>query len=95
MKRRPASGESAPPLTSRSAQIGAGADPLADVVSWNLKRRHLSTSQKATLAVALKPMFEEQARDRQSKAGGDHKTLMANLPQADKGTARDQAAAAV
>ena len=40
-------------------------------------------------------MFEEQARERQSKAGGDHKALMANLPQADKGTARDQAAAAV
>jgi ParB-like chromosome segregation protein Spo0J len=25
----------------------AGADPLADVVSWNLKRRHLTSSQQA------------------------------------------------
>jgi ParB-like chromosome segregation protein Spo0J len=74
-----------------------GSDPLADVVSWNLKRRHLSTSQKAALAVSIKPMFEEQAKERQRAAGGDHKALMANLPQAvdGKGTARDQAAAAV
>ena len=47
----------------------AGDDPLADVVSWNLKRRQLTTSQKAALAVALKPMFDEQARDRQREHG--------------------------
>jgi hypothetical protein len=73
----------------------AGADPLADVVSWNLKRRHLSTSQKAMLAVALKPMFEEQAKERQRAAGHKGGVVPASLPEAVKGDARDQAAAAV
>jgi len=77
----------------------AGADPLADVVSWNLKRRHLTTSQKATLAVALKPMFEGQARERQA-AGQERgrqaqKGIVADLPPTDGAKARDQAAAAV
>jgi len=46
--------------------------------------------------VALKPMFEEQAKERQREAGGDHKAVVANLPQADAGKkSRDQAAAAV
>jgi hypothetical protein len=77
----------------------AGADPLADVVSWNLKRRHLSTSQKSTLAVALKPMFEEQARKRildgQERGRQAQKGTVANLPQTDHAKSRDQAAAAV
>ncbi len=40
-----------------------GTDPLGDVVSWNLKRRHLSVSQKSTLAIRLKPMFEVKAKE--------------------------------
>ena len=73
-----------------------GTDPLGDVISWNLKRRHLSTSQKAAMAVTIKPMFEEQAKERQRAAGGDHKAVVADLPQADAGKkSRDQAAAAV
>jgi hypothetical protein len=73
----------------------SGSDPLADVVSWNLKRRHLSPSQLAALAVELKPMFEERAKERMAEGGRDKG--MANLPYPplDKGTARDQAAAAV
>jgi hypothetical protein len=75
----------------------SGTDPLGDVVAWNLHRRQLSTSQRAEVARTLKPMYEEQAKARQAAAGGDRKSLMANLPQAidGKGAARDQAAAAV
>ena len=65
-----------------------------DVVSWNLKRRHLSVSQKSTLAIRLKPMFEVKAKERQHGGQGG-KLLKANLPEANKGQSRDQAAAAV
>ena len=74
-----------------------GTDPLGDVVARNLHRRQLSTSQRAEVARTLKSMYEEQAQARQAAAGGDRKSVMANLPQAidGKGAARDQAAAAV
>jgi len=76
-------------------EVYRGTDPLGDVVAWNLHRRQLSTSQRAEVARTLKPMYEEQARERQRAAGGDHTAVRANLPEAVKGKAIDQAAAAV
>lgn len=74
-----------------------GTDPLADVVSWNLHRRQLTTSQRAVVAVAIKPMFEERAKARMSAGGGDKKSGKANSPDpiVDRGEAREQAAKAV
>jgi ParB-like chromosome segregation protein Spo0J len=69
----------------------AGADPLADVVSWNLKRRQLTVSQRAEVARTLKPMFADQARERM--LAGKAADPKANLPEGWQ--ARDQAAAAV
>jgi len=72
-----------------------GDDPLADVVSWNLKRRQMTTSQRAALGVTLKPMFAERARERMAEGGKRHGEGVANLPQVESAKARDQAAAAV
>ena len=66
-----------------------GKDPLGDVISWNLHRRHLSVSQKAMLAVELKPLFEKQAKERQIAGGVEKSKVKAILPEASKGQSRD------
>jgi ParB/Sulfiredoxin domain len=48
---------------------------VAFVVSLNLHRRHLTTSQRSMLAVEIKDMFEKEARERQ----GTRTDLRANL----------------
>jgi len=46
-----------------------GTEPIKDVLSWNLHRRHLTTSQRAMIATAVLPMLEEQAKERMKEAG--------------------------
>jgi len=60
--------------------------------------RGIRLAAASTLAVALKPMFEEQARKRildgQERGRQAQKGTVANLPQTDHAKSRDQAAAA-
>jgi hypothetical protein len=47
---------------------GECGSPLAFVIAKNVPRRHLTTSQRALVAARLKPLFEEEARQRQCAA---------------------------
>lgn len=44
----------------------SGNNPLSFVISKNLKRRHLTASQQAVIALEVLPMLEEEARKRQA-----------------------------
>jgi ParB-like chromosome segregation protein Spo0J len=75
-------------------------DALHYVVNANLRRRNLTASQRAAVAVDLLPMLEEAARKRQAEAGNQYgkghpkQELRANLHEAIEGRS-DEAAAAV
>jgi hypothetical protein len=68
---------------------------VAFVISANLHRRHLNTSQRAAVAVDLLPWLEGEAKERQRRHGGTARgrkaTLGAELPEVN-GRARDHAA---
>jgi hypothetical protein len=62
---------------------GECGSPLTFVVSRNLHRRHLTESQRALLGARLKPMFEQEARQRQMSTLKQNAvaTVPANLPE--------------
>jgi hypothetical protein len=74
---------------------GDGGTPLRYVLSHNLHRRHLTTSQRAAIAVDVLPMFEEEARKRQLSGlkQGDSAPVVADRPERETTRARDEAAA--
>lgn len=49
-----------------------GDTPAQYVISLNVRRRQLTTSQRAAIAVDFLPVLEEEARKRQSLAGQTH-----------------------
>jgi hypothetical protein len=48
-----------------------GADPIGFSISQNLKRRHLTIGQKAAVAHAALPLFEEEGRRRMAAAAAE------------------------
>lgn len=72
-----------------------GMTPTEWVVSHNLHRRHLTTAQRAALALDLLPRLEEEARERQSLAGGANPGPLSPETDEAKGRADEKAAALV
>ena len=73
--------------------VGSDEEKLAFVISANIHRRHLDSSQRASVAAKLKPIYEQQAAKRQQRKP---KSVVENFPpQTEQGKARDKAGAAM
>lgn len=72
-----------------------GHTPTEWVVSMNLHRRHLTTAQRAALALDLLPKLEEEARERQEALGRTHGTLSPETDEGSTGRSDEKAAALV
>jgi hypothetical protein len=71
-----------------------GNDPIAFVVSANLRRRHLTDAQRSMIAVELERIYSGAAKERMAQGGGDKKSGSAPVqhPIEAKGKAAEQAA---
>jgi len=69
-----------------------GNNPLSFVISKNLKRRHLTASQQAVIALEVLPMLEEEAKKRQYAGVNQYSREVALVPQGSNGKSRDKAA---
>lgn len=76
---------------------GTDEDKLRFVVSQNVHRRHLNTSQRAVIAATMATSFEALAKARQVSTlnRGSLSPVKENFPERDAGQSRDQAGAAL
>jgi ParB-like chromosome segregation protein Spo0J/gas vesicle protein len=86
----------------RTELLADGVDPVAFVVAQNIRRRHLSATQRAVIAAKLMPYFQAEAAQRKrllsgtrSNPDGSTPEVTENLPEPEEqGEAREKAAAA-
>lgn len=71
-------------------QTYSGDEPVAFVVSLNVARRHLTSSQLAALSTDVLPMLEAEARERMSVASANKGVEI--FPPLEQGKSRDTAA---
>ncbi len=75
-----------------------GKGSLADfVTSLNMDRRHLTSGQKAAVAVEIEPFYAAEAKERQRQNALNNQPQSLNpekIPDSEKGESRDHAAAA-
>jgi 16S rRNA G966 N2-methylase RsmD len=70
----------------------SGNNPLSFVISKNLKRRHLTASQQAVIALQVLPMLEEEAKKRQYAGVNQYSREVPLVAQGSNGKSRDKAA---